>query len=291
MKTSRPIVARPAPARAELERLGDIDPLHARLFAMRGVTSADQLDYGLRRLAPITALEHIDAAARLVIEKREERIVVVGDFDVDGATSTALVLRCLAAFGFTDVSYLVPNRFDYGYGLSPEIVRVAAEQSPGLLITVDNGVSSIAGVAEANALGIPVLVTDHHLPGAALPEAAVILNPNLPGSAFPSRNLAGVGVAFYLMARVGRMLEEQGNAGAAKIPAKYLDLVALGTVADVVPLDHNNRILVQQGLLRIRSGQCVVGIDALLQQAGRSSTRCISTDLGWRISVWASSAC
>jgi len=283
MKTSRPIVARPAPARAELERLGDIDPLHARLFAMRGVTSADQLDYGLRRLAPITALEHIDAAARLVIEKRKERIVVVGDFDVDGATSTALVLRCLAAFGFTDVSYLVPNRFDYGYGLSPEIVRVAAEQSPGLLITVDNGVSSIAGVAEANALGIPVLVTDHHLPGAALPEAAVILNPNLPGSAFPSRNLAGVGVAFYLMARVGRMLEEQGNAGAAKIPAKYLDLVALGTVADVVPLDHNNRILVQQGLLRIRSGQCVVGIEALLQQAGRSSARCISTDLGFAV--------
>lgn len=283
MKTSRPIVARPAPAPAELERFGDIDPLHARLFAMRGVTSADQLDYGLRRLAPITALEHIDAAARLVIEKREQRIVVVGDFDVDGATSTALVLRCLAAFGFANVGYLVPNRFDYGYGLSPEIVRVAAEQSPGLLITVDNGVSSIAGVAEANALGIPVLVTDHHLPGATLPEAAVILNPNLPGSAFPSRNLAGVGVAFYLMARVGRMLEEQGTAGAAKIPAKYLDLVALGTVADVVPLDHNNRILVQQGLLRIRSGQCVVGIEALLQQAGRSSARCISTDLGFAV--------
>ena len=283
MKTARPIVARPKPARAELERFGDIDPLHARLFAMRGVASADELDYGLRRLAPITALEHIDAAARLVIEKREQRIVVVGDFDVDGATSTALVLRCLAAFGFANVSYLVPNRFDYGYGLSPEIVRVAAEQSPGLLITVDNGVSSIEGVAEANALGIPVLVTDHHLPGETIPDAAVILNPNLPGSTFPSRNLAGVGVAFYLMARVGRMLEEQGAAGAAKIPAKYLDLVALGTVADVVPLDHNNRILVQQGLLRIRSGQCVPGIEALLQQAGRSSARCISTDLGFAV--------
>ena len=283
MKTARPIVARPAPARAELEHLGDIDPLHARLFATRGVTSADQLDYGLRRLAPITALEHIDAAARLVIEKREQRIVIVGDFDVDGATSTALVLRCLAAFGFTNVGYLVPNRFDYGYGLSPEIVRVAAEQSPGLLITVDNGVSSIEGVAEAKALGIPVLVTDHHLPGTTIPDAAVILNPNLPGSAFPSRNLAGVGVAFYLMARVGRMLEEQGVAGAAKIPARYLDLVALGTVADVVPLDHNNRILVQQGLLRIRSGRCVAGIEALLQQAGRSSARCISTDLGFAV--------
>ncbi len=248
---------------------------------MRGLSSAEELDYALARIAPVSALEHIDDAAALVIGKRHERIVVVGDFDVDGATSTALVLRCLRDFGFTDVEYLVPNRFEYGYGLSPEIVRVAAQRSPGLLITVDNGVSSIEGVAEANALGIPVLITDHHLPGSELPQAAVILNPNLEGSAFPSRNLAGVGVVFYLMARVGRLLEEQGRAGAARVPARYLDLVALGTVADVVPLDHNNRVLVQQGLVRIRGGHCVPGITALLQQAGRQAARCVSTDLGF----------
>ena len=248
---------------------------------MRGLASADELDYALSRIAPVGALEHIDEAAALVIDKRRERIIVVGDFDVDGATSTALVLRCLREFGFADVEYLVPNRFEYGYGLSPEIVRVAAQRSPGLLITVDNGVSSIEGVAEANSLGIPVLVTDHHLPGGELPDAAVILNPNLEGSAFPSRNLAGVGVAFYLMARVGRMLEEQGAPGAARIPARFLDLVALGTVADVVPLDHNNRVLVQQGLSRIRGGQCVPGISALLRQAGRQAARCVSTDLGF----------
>ena len=283
MRAPRPVIARPKPNRTDVERYGDIDPLHARLFAMRGVGSADELDYGLGRLAPVTALEHIDEAAALVIEKRDQRIIVVGDFDVDGATSTALVLRCLAEFGFSDVEYLVPNRFDYGYGLSREIVRVAAERAPGLLITVDNGVSSVDGVDEANSLGIPVLITDHHLPGEMLPHAAVILNPNLPGSRFPSRNLAGVGVAFYLMARVGRMLEEQSLSGAARIPAKYLDLVALGTVADVVPLDHNNRVLVEQGLLRIRAGQCVPGIDALLQQAGRSRARCVSTDLGFAV--------
>jgi single-stranded-DNA-specific exonuclease len=266
-----------------INALGDIDPLHARLFAMRGLTGAEQLDYGLAKLAPIGALENIDAAAELVIANRNRKIIVIGDFDVDGATSTALVLRCLREYGFGDVDYLVPNRFDYGYGLSPEIVRVAAKESPALLITVDNGVSSIAGVAEANGLGIPVLVTDHHLPGSELPDAAVIVNPNLEGSQFPSRYLAGVGVAFYLMARVGRMLQEQGVEGAAKVPAKYLDLVALGTVADVVPLDHNNRVLVQQGLLRIRAGHSVAGIQALLQQSGRQAARCVSTDLGFAV--------
>jgi len=219
----------------------------------------------------------------LVLSKREERITVVGDFDVDGATSTALVLRCLREFGFSDVEYLVPNRFEYGYGLTPEIVDVAAQRSPGLLITVDNGVSSVDGVARANELGIPVLVTDHHLPGDELPAAAVIINPNLKGSQFPSRNLAGVGVAFYLVACIGRMLEDAGQSGAAKIPARYLDLVALGTVADVVPLDHNNRVLVQQGLMRMRTGHSVPGIEALLKQAGRSLSRCISTDLGFAV--------
>jgi single-stranded-DNA-specific exonuclease len=280
---ARPIICRSTPTTAAIEVLGDIDPLHARLFAMRGLTSAGQLNYGLAQLAPVSALENIDEAASLVIANREQRIIVVGDFDVDGATSTALMLRCLREFGFADVQYIVPNRFDYGYGLTPEIVDVAAKRSPNLLITVDNGVSSIAGVARANELSIPVLVTDHHLPGSELPAAAVIVNPNLHGSQFPSRNLAGVGVAFYLLARIGRMLDEQGQSGAAKIPAKYLDLVALGTVADVVPLDHNNRILVEQGLTRIRAGRSVPGIGALLKQAGRSLQRCVSTDLGFAV--------
>jgi len=283
MKVARPIVCRATPAQSVIEKFGNIDPLHARLFAMRGLTTAHELDYGLAALAPVSALENINEAASLVISKRAERIIIVGDFDVDGATSTALVLRCLRAFGFEDVEYLVPNRFDYGYGLSPEIVQVAAERSPQLLITVDNGISSVDGVARADELGIPVLVTDHHLPGKTLPEAVVIVNPNLKGSQFPSRNLAGVGVAFYLMARIGRMLEEQGQVGAAKIPARYLDLVALGTVADVVPLDHNNRILVQQGLLRIRAGQAVPGIEALLKLSGRSLSRCVSTDMGFAV--------
>ena len=283
MKATRPIVSRAMPAQSVIDNLGNIDPLHARLFAMRGLTTADELDYGLAALAPVSALENIDEAASLVIAKRDQRIIVVGDFDVDGATSTALVLRCLRAFGFDDVEYLVPNRFDYGYGLSPEIVQVAAERSPRLLITVDNGISSVDGVARANELGMQVLITDHHLPADTLPEAAVIVNPNLKGSQFPSRNLAGVGVAFYLMARIGRMLEEQGQAGAAKIPARYLDLVALGTVADVVPLDHNNRVLVQQGLMRMRAGQAVPGIEAILKHSGRSLSRCVSTDLGFAI--------
>lgn len=283
MKTSRPVICRPAPSPSAIAKLGDIDPLHARLFATRGLTSETQLDYGLAQMAPLSALENIDAAAELVISKREQRIVVVGDFDVDGATSTALMLRCLRQFGFEDVEYLVPNRFDYGYGLTPEIVAVAAERSPQLLITVDNGVSSIEGVARASEYGFPVLITDHHLPGKELPAAAVILNPNLRDSRFPSRNLAGVGVAFYLLAKIGRLLEEQGQIGAAKIPARYLDLVALGTVADVVPLDHNNRILVQQGLLRIRAGRAVAGIEALLTQSGRTLQRCVSTDLGFAV--------
>jgi len=283
MNKLRPVVCRPAPPPSAVENLGGIDPLHARLFAMRGLTSVDDLDYSLARLAPVSALENIDAAAALVIAKRDARITVIGDFDVDGATSTALVLRCLRDFGFRKVEYLVPNRFEYGYGLTPEIVDVAAQRSPELLITVDNGISSVQGVARANELGIPVLITDHHLPGSELPDAAVILNPNLEGSRFPSRNLAGVGVAFYLMARIGRLLEEAGQSGAAKVPARYLDLVALGTVADVVPLDHNNRVLVQQGLMRMRGNQAVVGIEALLKISGRSLSRCVSTDLGFAV--------
>jgi single-stranded-DNA-specific exonuclease len=281
MSSSRPIVARAAPDPRVLAALSELDPISARLFAVRGVSDPGQLDYALSCLAPVSLLENIDAAVDLLIAKRDARITVVGDFDVDGATSAALMLRCLREFGFSDVDYLVPNRFEFGYGLSPEIVRVAADNSPGLLVTVDNGISSLAGVAEANRLGIPVLVTDHHLPGSELPDAAVIVNPNLPGSRFPSRNLAGVGVAFYLMAALGRRLEREGRQGAARIPSRYLDLVALGTVADVVPLDHNNRVLVDQGLRRIRAGKTVAGIEALLRQSGRQLARTVSTDLGF----------
>ncbi len=281
MRPDRPIVARPVPGAERLAALSGIDPLYARLFAARGVTGPEQLDYALGHLAPVSRLDNIADAVELLLDKRDERITIIGDFDADGATSTALMLRCLGGFGFRDVGYLVPNRFDFGYGLSPEIVRIAAEAEPALIVTVDNGVSSIDGVAEARRLGIPVLVTDHHLPGPELPEAQVMLNPNLPGSRFPSRHLAGVGVAFYLMAALGRALEERGVAGAARLPARYLDLVALGTVADVVPLDHNNRILVQQGLMRIRAGETVPGIRALLEQSGRELRRAVSADLGF----------
>lgn len=281
MKVARPIISRPTPPTSVLDALGDVDPVTARVFAARGVTSVEQLDYALSRLAPVSQLENIDAAVSLLLSKRDSKITVIGDFDVDGATSSALVLRCLREFGFPDVDYLVPNRFEFGYGLTPEIVRIAAERSPGLLITVDNGISSIAGVAEANSLGIPVLVTDHHLPGAELPEAEVIVNPNAGDGRFPSRNLAGVGVAFYLMAALGRAIEAGGRVGAARIPSQYLDLVALGTVADVVTLDHNNRILVDQGLRRIRAGKTVPGIEALLRQSGRQFSRAVSADLGF----------
>ena len=283
MKPVRPVVTRPMPDTAVAGELSDLDPLQARVFATRGVTTVLELDYRLQHLAPISSLDNVDAAVELLLARRDERIIVIGDFDVDGATSTALVLRCLRDFGFADVDYLVPNRFEFGYGLTPEIVRVAAKRLPSLLITVDNGVSSIAGVEEATTLGIPVLVTDHHLPGNELPAADVIVNPNLTGSSFASRHLAGVGVAFYLMGALGRTLEQQGRAAAARIPARYLDLVALGTVADVVPLDHNNRILVQQGLKRIRAGQTVCGIRALLDQSGRQPSRTVSSDLGFAV--------
>jgi len=274
---ARPIAIRPAPP------VGGkgLDAVLERIYAARGVTDAGELDYALRALLPVGSLSGIDDAVDLILRHAERRITIVGDFDADGATSTALVIRCLRDFGIGNVDYLVPNRFRFGYGLTPEIVNVAKARSPDLLITVDNGISSVAGVAEAHRRGIDVLVTDHHLPGDVLPDADVILNPNLPGSRFESGNLAGVGVAFYLMAALGRRLESEGRQDAAKVPARYLDLVALGTVADVVRLDRNNRVLVDQGLRRIRSRQCVAGISALFDQAGRSVSRAVSTDLGF----------
>jgi single-stranded-DNA-specific exonuclease len=281
VQSQRPIVPRGNVNTGAGSSFESVDPLLARLYRLRGVTEATQLDYGLGNLAPVSSLDNVDSAVDLLLAMRNKRIVIVGDFDVDGATSTALMIRCLRAFGFTDVSYLVPNRFEFGYGLSPEIVAVAARDTPDLIITVDNGISSIEGVRAARDAGIAVLVTDHHLPADELPDADVIVNPNLEDSTFASRNLAGVGVAFYLMAALGRVLEQQDVAGAARIPAQFLDLVALGTVADVVPLDHNNRILVQQGLNRIRAGKTVAGIRALLTLTGRQLSRTVSTDLGF----------
>lgn len=278
----RPTADRPLAADA-LDWADGINPLLARLYAARGVRSREDLDYSLAQLEPVGSLSGIDEAVQLLLAHKERKILVIGDFDADGATSTALVIRCLRAFGFASVDYLVPNRFAFGYGLTPEIVAVAAERSPSVLLTVDNGVSSVEGVAAANKLGMQVLVTDHHLPGKRLPDAAAMVNPNLESCNFASPNLAGVGVAFYLMAALGRRLQDDGMADAARIPARYLDLVALGTVADVVRLDRNNRILVHQGLARIRSGHCVPGISALLQVAMRSNARLVSTDLGFAV--------
>ena len=279
-RRTRPVAVRHVP---ETLQLGDdaADRLLQRIYAARGVTDPAELDYGLRGMLPVSSLAGIDEAVALIRRHADESIMVIGDFDADGATSTALVMRCLREFGIDNVDYLVPNRFRFGYGLTPEIVRVAAERSPALLITVDNGVSSVAGGEEAHKLGMKVLITDHHLPGATLPDADANVNPNLADCEFASPNLAGVGVAFYLMAALGRALESDGRAGAARVPAKYLDLVALGTVADVVRLDHNNRILVAQGLKRIRAGHAVPGIAALFSQAGRSIARAVSTDLGF----------
>ena len=263
--------------------LSGLDPVLARLYAARGITAASELDLALRQLVPVGSLGGIERAVEILSSCKSRRIVVIGDFDADGATSTALVVRCLRDSGFADVGYLVPNRFEYGYGLTPEIVRVAARSSPSLLITVDNGISSVEGVAEARRLGMDVLITDHHLPGLELPAATAMVNPNLPGSTFSSPHLAGVGVAFYVMAALGKALQQQGTDGAAKIPARYLDLVALGTIADVVRLDQNNRILVTQGLRRIRAGKCVPGIAALLDVSGRHRARVTGADLGFAV--------
>jgi single-stranded-DNA-specific exonuclease len=227
-----------------------------RAYAARGVRHADELTLSLDKLMPVGTLGGVEDAVRLLLAHRERRILVVGDFDADGATSTALIVRCLRAWGFASVDFLVPNRFEFGYGLTPEIVALAAERAPTLIVTVDNGISSTAGVAAARARGIQVLVTDHHLPGATLPDADVIVNPNAPGCGFASKSLAGVGVAFYVMAAVRRELEHGGQR--VMPPAQeFLDLVALGTVADLVPLDVNNRVLVSQGLRRIRAGRVV----------------------------------
>ncbi len=264
--------------------IGDptLHPVLRRAYAARGVRDHQELMLTLDRLMPVGTLSGVDAAVRLILEHRDRRIVVVGDFDADGATSTALIVRCLRAWGFASVDFLVPNRFEFGYGLTPEIVGLAAERSPSLIVTVDNGISSNAGVAAARARGIQVLVTDHHLPGATLPDADVIVNPNAPGCGFGSKALAGVGVAFYVMAAVRREIDARGTVVMPPV-SDFLDLVALGTVADLVPLDVNNRVLVSQGIRRIRAGRAVPGIRALLQIGNRAVPSVTAADLGFTI--------
>ncbi|WBU50153.1 single-stranded-DNA-specific exonuclease RecJ [Kosakonia pseudosacchari] len=267
----------------------DLPPLLRRLYASRGVRTASELERSVKGMLPWQQLTGIDeAVAQLYNALREGlRIIVVGDFDADGATSTALSVLALRALGCENVSYLVPNRFDDGYGLSPEVVDQAHARGAQLILTVDNGISSHAGVTRAHELGIPVVVTDHHLPGDTLPDAEAIVNPNLRGCDFPSKSLAGVGVAFYLMLALRAFLRDSGwfEARGLAMPnlAELLDLVALGTVADVVPLDANNRILTWQGLSRIRAGRCRPGIKALLEIANRDAQKLAASDLGFAL--------
>jgi len=256
----------------------DLHPVLVRIYRARGIGSTDDLRLDLDRLVPVGSLDSVQAAAELLLAHRAKgRVLIVGDFDADGATSTALMVRALRAFGFAHVDFLVPDRFRFGYGLTPRIVEAAIERRPTLIVTVDNGVASIEGVALARKSGMDVLVTDHHLPGRELPAASVIVNPNLPASGFASRCLAGVGVAFYVIAALSRLLPGSSN------PAQWLDLVALGTVADLVPLDRNNRVLVHQGLTRIRAGRCVPGIRALIEVAGRRQSATSTADLGFSV--------
>ena len=266
-----------------------VAPLLQRIYQARGFNSDSDLSLQLSRLPKPDLMLGIDKAVELLVDalNSKQRIVIVGDFDTDGATSSALMVLALSAMGFESVEFLVPNRFDYGYGLTPEIVKLAQDKSPHLIITVDNGISSFDGVDYANKLGIKVIVTDHHLPGLKLPNAAAIVNPNQPGCGFPGKNLAGVAVAFYVLSALRTKLRElswfEENSIQEPNMANYLDLVALGTVADVVPLDQINRALVHQGLLRIRAGQGRPGINALLKIAGKNPSQLVAADMGFAV--------
>ena len=277
----------PRPLPETLPFLGEMPTLLTRLYAARGVQSQAELDKRLARLIPYQQLKGIEAAVDLLVQAldQRQRILIVGDFDADGATASTVGLLGLRLLGAAHVDYLVPNRFEYGYGLTPEIVEVALTREPQLLITVDNGISSVEGVAAAKKAGLKVLVTDHHLPGTELPAADAIVNPNQPGCEFPSKALAGVGVIFYVLIALRARLNSLGRYEHSKAPniAELLDLVALGSVADVVPLDANNRILVHQGLERIRAGRARPGLKAILEVAKRDPARITSTDLGFII--------
>ena len=334
IKGSSSIVRRNSEVSDELQA-SQLHPLLKKIYANRGITRLQQINYSLKNLLDYSSLKGIDLASEIVSKAimQQKKIVIVGDFDADGATSCALMMRVFKAFGLQNIDYLVPNRFDFGYGLSPQIVDVAAghvaelqslelqspalqsmpqtafDSKPNLIVTVDNGISSIAGVERANELGIKVVITDHHLAGDELPQAAAIVNPNQPDCEFPSKVIAGVGVAFYLMLAVRACLRRKGwfceraasrstsqtmsqattksrSNSAGRIEpnmASYLDLVALGTVADVVSLDDNNRILVEFGLQRIRANKACAGINALLGIAGKSPKNCSSQDFGFII--------
>ncbi|HGB4837905.1 TPA: single-stranded-DNA-specific exonuclease RecJ [Salmonella enterica subsp. enterica serovar Jangwani] len=287
MKQQRQLRRREADETAELP--ADLPPLLRRLYASRGVRSARELERSVKGMLPWQQLSGIDNAVEILYNAFREgtRIIVVGDFDADGATSTALSVLGMRALGCDNISYLVPNRFEDGYGLSPEVVDQAKARGAQLIVTVDNGISSHAGVAHAKTLGIPVIVTDHHLPGDTLPDAEAIINPNLRDCEFPSKSLAGVGVAFYLMLALRTFLRDKGWFDERNIAppnlAELLDLVALGTVADVVPLDANNRILTWQGLSRIRGGKCRPGIKALLEISNRDPQQLAASDLGFAL--------
>lgn len=282
-------IERRAPGSEQLPIFSQVPHALARIYASRGVQSQAELGRNLKELLPDSEMKGMnEAVARLshaIVSN--ESMLIVGDFDCDGATSTAVAILGLRMMGATQVDYLVPNRFEYGYGLSPEIVEVAHTQSPSLLITVDNGISSVEGVARARSLGMDVVVTDHHLAGDQLPDAAAIVNPNQPGCGFPAKSTCGVGVIFYVLIALRRALQQQGwfEQQDLAVPnlASLLDLVALGTVADVVALEHNNRVLVHQGLKRIRAGQARPGLLALIEISGRQKERLVASDLGFAI--------
>jgi single-stranded-DNA-specific exonuclease len=281
------ILSRKVPLRSsEMLAQQGVHPLLARLYAARGVQDRSQIDYSLKALLPPEQLTGAHDAAVMLADaiEADARLLIVADYDCDGATACAIGIRALRAMG-ANVNYLVPNRFEYGYGLTPEIVDLAAHAEPDIIITVDNGIASVEGVARANELGISVLVTDHHLPGDTLPAADVIVNPNQPGCAFPSKAIAGCGVMFYVMLALRAELRARGAFADREAPnlGNLLDLVALGTVADVVKLDHNNRVLVTQGMQRIRAGRMVPGLRALFAAAGREPERAHSFDLGFAL--------
>lgn len=264
--------------------LSGVPALLARIYAARGIGTSSQLDTGLNHLHPYTQLKNAQEMACLLADaiSTKQRLLIVADYDADGATACAVGIRGLRSMGAL-VEFIVPNRFEYGYGLTPEIVRLAAQLKPNFILTVDNGISSVEGVAEARKLGIEVLVTDHHLPGESLPDALCIVNPNQPGCTFPSKNLAGVGVMFYVLLALRAELRSRGAFANKTEPnlGNLLDLVALGTVADVVRLDENNRILVQQGLLRIRAGRACAGITSLLNIAKKSVGQASAYEMGF----------
>jgi len=269
--------------------LEGVSHILSNIYLTRGITISQQLNYQLDQLpSPLLLKDNVNGAKLLAKAITEQhRLLILADFDVDGATSCALMKLALESMGATHVDYLVPDRFKFGYGLTAKIVEVAAEFTPDLIITVDNGIASVEGVKRANELGIDVLITDHHLPGKELPDAKYIVNPNQPGCDFPSKALAGVGVAFYLLLALRKELREQGyfSNGQVSEPnlSQFLDLVALGTVADLAPLDHCNRILVAQGLKRIQAGRCRPGIITLLELAKRDFSRIQASDLGFYV--------